>query len=199
MRCRLIGLKSFSMMKRPASVADGVGSRRGSGASGFDCAITKVARRAFPSMTMLALIPSLLVASSVPARVTPSCMSFAEARVAFPGRHLWWHGRHAKCWDDNGRGAAVVKTRQPLPPLRPDKTPMILFPTLVEGSAPDAQLMNGASMTDGPVLLDIDVVTAESEDPPECCWPQLGEATPAATFSERWMAMPPAWVLASKR
>ena len=152
----------------------------------------------FPSMTMLALIPSLLVASSVPARVLPSCMSFAEARAAFPGRHLWWHGRHAKCWDDNGRGAAVVKTRQPLPPLRPDKTPMILFPTLVEGSAPDAQLMNGASMTDGPVLLDVDAVTSET-DPPECCWPQLGEATSAATFSERWMAMPPAWVLAARQ
>jgi len=199
MRCRSTGLKSIFTTKPRASAAAGDGSRHRSDVSGSACAITKGERRALVSMTMLSLTLSLLVASSVPARVSPSCMSFTEARAAFPGRHLWWHGRHGKCWDDRGGAAAANnKTRtQPLPPQRPDKTPMIMFPTLVEGAAPDAQMLS-ASMTDGPLLLDIDEITANKQDPPDCCWPQLSEA-PAATFHERWMAMPPAWVLASRQ
>jgi hypothetical protein len=118
-------------------------------------------------------------------------MSFGEARAAFPGKHLFWHGR-AKCWNDQGRAAARV--RAPLPPERPEKTPMILFPTLVEGSGTTPDMLNAGPSSEWPLILDVDVVTSDAE---RCCWPPLDEPPPA-TFTERWLAMPPAWILASK-
>jgi hypothetical protein len=133
------------------------------------------------------------VASSVTARATQTCKTFAEARAAFPGKHLWWHTR-AKCWDVNGGAAAGRYTvRPPQPRKSPDSTPMLLFPTLVQGSdGVDPQMLAG-SMTEGPLILDIDEVTADRQ-PPECCWPTIDE-DPPASFRERWTAMPVAWVM----
>lgn len=134
------------------------------------------------------------VASCVLVRASPSCMTFGEARAAFPGKHLWWHTA-AKCWDANGYGRAAAR-RAPRPAAPADKTPMIMFPALVQHDAPpDAQLLAGSPMTDGPLILDIDVETAD-RDPPDCCWPAF-DGPPPATFRERWAAMPAIWILAA--
>jgi hypothetical protein len=141
--------------------------------------------------TLTALLVAF-VAYGVTARASPQCMTFGEARAAFPGKHLFWHGR-AKCWDDHGRPTAHL--RAPLPGPRPDKTPMLLFPTLVEGTGTSPDMLNAGPSSEWPLILDVDSATADAPD--QCCWPPLDEP-PAATFTERWLAMPPAWVLASK-
>jgi hypothetical protein len=119
-------------------------------------------------------------------------MTFGEARAAFPGKHLFWHTR-AKCWNASRSAAAAHMRQPPLPSRRPAESPRILFPDLVSGPAPDPRFL-GRDMSSEPLLIDIDEATAE---PPECCWPPLDEPPPA-TFTERWLAMPPAWILASK-
>lgn len=144
--------------------------------------------------TLTALLVAF-VAFCVTARASPSCMSFGEARAAYPGKHLWWHGR-AKCWDDHGMSAAGHAVRPPVPPKRPDKTPMILFPTLVDGSGAPPEMLNERPADSWPLILDVDAATAD--EPDRCCWPDL-DAEPPATFTERWLAMPPAWVMASKK
>jgi hypothetical protein len=128
------------------------------------------------------------VAYGVTARASPSCKTFGEARVAYPGKHLWWHGR-AKCWDDSGPSHRAGHAPL-LPPQRPDRSPMLLFPTLVEGRAPDPQFL-ARDMSAEPLLIDIDAATAEPVD--RCCWPALDEPPPA-TFVERWFAMPTIWI-----
>lgn len=40
-------------------------------------------------------------AITVPAAGSPSCMTKDEARKAFPGDHIYWHGPQ-RCWDNNG-------------------------------------------------------------------------------------------------
>lgn len=157
----------------------------------LECVPSKVAKARI-------VLSALLVASvvfGVTARASQSCMTFGEARAAFPGHHLWWHDHHKHCWDANGPArAAAGKTKSlQLPLQRPDKTPMLLYPTLVQGPPADPQLMAGSSMTDGPVLLDVDEVTAEPAD--HCCWPPLDDE-PAASFRERWAAMPVTWLVA---
>jgi hypothetical protein len=155
---------------------------------------------------VLAALFVALVAFGVTARASVDCKSFAEARAAYPGRHLWWHGRAPHCWDDSGparhsRRLPVV----PVPAERPDKSPMLLYPTLVQGGEPDPAYLAARSITDWPLILDIDEVTAggpaadangNSVSADECCWPQF--ADPPASFRERWSAMPATWIVAAR-
>ena len=146
-----------------------------------------------PALTALLVA---FVAYGVTARASPSCMSFGEARAAFPGKHLFWHTR-AKCWNDSGRAAAAAHVRQPPLPPRRDKTPMILFPTLVDGSGAPPEMLNERPANSWPLILDVDAATAEPVN--SCCWPALDDE-PAATFAERWSQIPTTWILlASKR
>lgn len=46
----------------------------------------------------VALIVVAVAFVASPSHASPSCMTMAEARAAFPGKHLWWHGPN-KCWD----------------------------------------------------------------------------------------------------
>lgn len=46
----------------------------------------------------VALIVVAIAFVASPSHASPSCMTMAEARAAFPGKHLWWHGPN-KCWD----------------------------------------------------------------------------------------------------
>ncbi|MBR1122495.1 hypothetical protein JQ628_13290 [Bradyrhizobium lablabi] len=46
----------------------------------------------------VALIVVAIAFTASPSHASPSCMTMAEARAAFPGKHLWWHGPN-KCWD----------------------------------------------------------------------------------------------------
>ena len=156
-----------------------------------------------------------LVASSVPARASPDCMSLAEARAAHPGKHLYWHRRGKdRCWDDTGpsrrysvgaRGRAAERPQiespvpSPLPPAAPQRkrNERLLFPTLVQGAGPDdPQLLVGAPMQAWPLLLDIDAVTASAPPPDadECCWPPL-----EPPFRERWADMPATWFFSALR
>ena len=102
------------------------------------------------------------IAWSVPARATPSCMTYAEARAAFHTSHLWWHSmRH--CWDDRGPvgRAAAAKTERMLPgklppPQQPDRTPMIMYPTLVMRDGVEAEMLTPKPATFWPRLIDVD-------------------------------------------
>jgi hypothetical protein len=136
------------------------------------------------------------VAFCVTASASPHCMTFGEARAAFPGKHLFWHTR-ARCWNDSGRAAAAAHVRQPPLPPRRDKTPMILFPTLVDGSGAPPEMLNERPADSWPLILDVDETTAD--EPDRCCWPALDDEPPAS-FRERWSAMPVDWFhMASKR
>lgn len=46
----------------------------------------------------VALIVVAVAFVASPSHASPSCMTMTEARAAFPGKHLWWHGPN-KCWD----------------------------------------------------------------------------------------------------
>lgn len=46
----------------------------------------------------VALIVVAIAFTASPSYASPSCMTMPEARAAFPGKHLWWHGPN-KCWD----------------------------------------------------------------------------------------------------
>ena len=46
----------------------------------------------------VALIVVAIAFVASPSHASPSCMTIAEARVAFAGKHLWWHGPN-RCWD----------------------------------------------------------------------------------------------------
>jgi hypothetical protein len=137
------------------------------------------------------------VASSVPARASPACLTLAEARAAYPGKHLYWHGaRH--CWDDRGPGhAAVSKPVGPaLPPaqINDAPAPTILYPTLVmDMDPPDPAFLASAPVSAGPLLLDVDEITAAPIDA------NGNDATPRVetSFRDRWLAMPASWFLAA--
>jgi hypothetical protein len=130
-----------------------------------------------------------LVASSVAARVSPSCPTLAEARAAFPGKYLYWHtARH--CWNATP-GRRHYDAPAPVPAARPDKTPMILFPTLVHSAAElDAALLAPEPASAGPPLLDVDEITAGPVEPPA--------AEAEVNFRDRWSVMPAAWFMARK-
>jgi hypothetical protein len=64
------------------------------------------------------------IITSGPAHASATCRTIDEARTAFPGAHLYWHG-NGHCWDNNGRtsGHASAKhargkiaTPEPPPP-----------------------------------------------------------------------------------
>jgi hypothetical protein len=131
-----------------------------------------------------------LVALCVPARASPICPTLAEARAAFSGHYLYWHtARH--CWNATpGRRRHDAPT--PVPPPRPDKTPMLLFPTLVQSGAElDPAFLAPEPASVGPVLLDVDEITAGPVDEPPA-------AAPEANFRDRWSVMPAAWFMARK-
>lgn len=71
---------------------------------------------------VLAAAPGLIAAfasAATPALAAPDCMTLNEARKAFPGDHLHWHGpKH--CWDNVGKSrsqkpAANAKTADAAP------------------------------------------------------------------------------------
>jgi hypothetical protein len=138
-----------------------------------------------------------LVASSVSARASPSCATLAEARAAYPGKHLYWHGpRH--CWDDRGPGHAAVSkpVRPALPPaqINDAPAPTILYPTLVmDMDPPDPALLASAPVSAGPLLLDVDEITGAAIDA------NANKAPPRveSSFRDRWLAMPASWFLAA--
>jgi hypothetical protein len=62
----------------------------------------------------VALIVVAIAFVASPSHASPSCMTMAEARAAFAGKHLWWHGPN-RCWDATpGRRhfAQRIKARQ---------------------------------------------------------------------------------------
>ena len=145
-----------------------------------------------------------LVASIVPARASSECKTIAEARVAFPNKHLWWsraeHG--GRCWHDNGP-ARHSTTRRPVPLTEPAPAPRVsvLWPVLAGAEPPaTAALYHAEPMTRYPLLLDIDALTApgmvdasgNDASADYCCWPPL-----QADFRERWFAMPATWFFAA--
>jgi hypothetical protein len=222
--CEPNKLKSFLRMKPRASDAVGVGLLRQSAESGFVSAMQKVAAHVSRSINMRrlilwSLILWVLVACallSVAARALPSCLAFGEARVAFPGKHLYWHGP-AHCWNDSSRamtfappsGRSPPRPRArpapgelPVIPVRPDRpalpdTQTILFPALVPGPGTTSDMLNARPTTEWPLLVDVDAVTAEAEPVDYCCWPPLDE--PSASFRERWFAMPTTWLGGEQR
>jgi hypothetical protein len=121
----------------------------------------------------------------------------AEARAAYPGKHLYWHGaRH--CWDDRGPGhAAVSKPVGPaLPPaqINDAPAPTILYPTLVmDMDPPDPALLASAPVSAGPLLLDVDEITGAAIDANANNAPPRVESS----FRDRWLAMPASWFLAA--
>jgi hypothetical protein len=48
-------------------------------------------------------------AITVPAAGSPSCMTKEEARKAYPGDHIYWHGPQ-HCWDNKGAGRRQAST-----------------------------------------------------------------------------------------
>jgi hypothetical protein len=133
-----------------------------------------------------------LVASSVAARVSPICPTLAEARAAFPGKYLYWHtARH--CWNATP-GRRHYDAPAPVPAPRPanDNTPMILYPTLVHSAAElDAALLAPEPSSTGPLLLDVDEITAGPADEPP-------PAEAEVNFRDRWSVMPATWFMARK-
>ena len=147
---------------------------------------------------MRLVLCALLVALSVPARASPECKTIAEARAAYHGKYLYWHtSRH--CWNATpGRrhsvGARDRATERPQIPTTPAPSPMILFPTLVQGdTGVDPLLLAAEPATTGPPLIDIDEATGGGPAPIE-----PAPETPAANFRERWTAMPAAWIMARR-
>jgi hypothetical protein len=70
------------------------------------------------------------IITSGPVHASATCRTMEEARTAFPGAHLYWHG-NGHCWDNNGRisGHASAKNARgkiaaPEPPP-PDVAPIV--------------------------------------------------------------------------
>jgi hypothetical protein len=57
-----------------------------------------------PALALLAALASIL-----PAHADGACLSRSEARAAYPGSHLYWHGRD-RCWDDRRKGQALAQS-----------------------------------------------------------------------------------------
>jgi hypothetical protein len=134
---------------------------------------------------------AMLVALCVPARASPICPTLAEARAAYPGRYLFWHtARH--CWNATP-GRRHYDAPTPVPAARPDKTPMLLFPTLVHSAAElDAALLAPEPSSTGPLLLDVDEITAGPAVEP-------APAEAEVNFRDRWSVMPAAWFMAARQ
>jgi hypothetical protein len=114
----------------------------------------------------------------------------AEARAAYPSKYLYWHtARH--CWNATpGRRRHDAPT--PVPAARPDKTPMLLYPTLVQSGAElDPAFLAPEPASAGPLLLDVDEITAGPIDEPSA-------AEAETNFRDRWSVMPAAWFMARK-
>ncbi len=124
------------------------------------------------------------------ARAADVCLTFPQARAAFPGKHLYWHGRN-RCWDDRGRFQATeVKHRltQTKPVPVPRQT--VLWPalSLTRATPVDAALLTPEPATRWPLLIDVDELTGGPVA--NCCWPPFDEPP----FRERWTAIPVNWL-----
>ena len=51
------------------------------------------------------------IITSGPAHASATCRTIAEARSAFPGAHLYWHG-NGHCWDNIGRTSGRASATQ---------------------------------------------------------------------------------------
>ncbi len=145
----------------------------------------------------------MFVAYGVAARSgEPPCMTLAQARAVFPGKHLWWHrAGGGRCWDSTGparRGSpSPVRVHPTAPDTLAQAEPTVLYPNLIGSSATIAgDLFKPEQLNGWPILLDIDEATSDA--PPECCWPKLSDEPPA-DFSERWHAMPSDWFRTAQR
>jgi hypothetical protein len=132
-------------------------------------------------------------------------MTKEEARAKFPRDHLYWHTAQ-RCWDNNsarratrkrinhdpnGNDAGKLAAQKPVIALAKADPSVIWPPVIVTPKIVNADLYNIASITQWPLLIDIDEVTSAQADPPdECCWPDLTELT---AFEKRWDSVPVAW------
>jgi hypothetical protein len=55
---------------------------------------------------------AILIIAVIAARGSPSCMTQAEARRAFPKSHLWWHSLN-HCWDNRPHQRRARPSREP--------------------------------------------------------------------------------------
>jgi hypothetical protein len=55
---------------------------------------------------------AILIIAIIAAHGSPSCMTQAEARRAFPKSHLWWHGLD-HCWDNKHGHRKTRPSREP--------------------------------------------------------------------------------------
>lgn len=130
------------------------------------------------------------------AAASPACMTQSEARATFPHSHLWWHTRE-RCWNATQQVTVrdTKQRRRPVPVPGPTdmKDPTILFPTLAHNDFAVGPELMARDLTNGPLILDIDDVTASKDPPEDGVWPKLDELT----FAERWAAVPSNFMLAS--
>lgn len=137
------------------------------------------------------------------AHSSPACMTLGEARTAYPGKHLWWHGQ-GHCWNaEPGRKikpAAKKLDRKPIrgddpngnkaQEIQPQPHETTLWPFLiVNAAAIDPQWFSSEHSTEWPRLLDVDELTSDAA-PPDCCWPALEQQV---AFNDRWQEVPHDW------
>jgi hypothetical protein len=130
-----------------------------------------------------------------------TCLTHSEARQLWPRQHIYWYSSD-HCWS-NRRGGPPRNLRYDLirenhaeslsaptdkdagkgtaPPnaARRSAVPTtVLYPSLQQMMrAIEPSLLDRSELTLSYRLLDIDELTSQIPDPPECCWPELVKDT----------------------
>lgn len=129
-------------------------------------------------VAMLAYVGILLIPR--PAHGSAVCLTHSEARKLWPKRHLYWYSSD-HCWS-NRRGGPPRNLRYDLirenhaeaVPEKKKPEPSIFYPGVSYAGLPVPRtMMDHAPTTFSFRLLDIDELTSQIPDPPECCWPEL--------------------------
>lgn len=117
-----------------------------------------------------------------------ACLTHREARQLWPRQHIYWYSAD-HCWS-NRRGpprnlrydlirenhAQVYAEEKAKPPAHPVPAPptSVLYPSLKQMmQAIEPSMLDRSELTLSYRLLDIDEMTKNYPDPPECCWPEL--------------------------
>jgi hypothetical protein len=129
------------------------------------------------------------------------CLTKTEARAAYPGAHIYWHG-HRHCWDDQPgrrriapRAVAQARAQAPKPSReskpesvsdpngnkadrldRLQKSSEVYYPALIREQAAIASDLYAVQrpITQWPLMLDIDVAGPDPDNGIDgCCWPNL--------------------------